>query len=494
MQKVERKQHRGPGGRKALWIAVIALGAVLLAVFLPQLLYREPPAPPTEEKGGSLVNREWAEVSSVTVARRDHPSWTVIRGEDGSLRPAGESWMVDSLLGDKILDAAANIVYEAVLTEDPDEYLSHKADFGLEPPLLTAEIRYTDESSLRLTVGSSFPWEERTAYYALIEGDSRMFALPSGLVEDLNTDPGLFHPVSQPVILPALLDRITIADAEGKITREWYLRGNVTDQDAGVRWMVSGPKDYPADEEIMNNLKTSAGNLRLGMWAASAAEESLRACGFDPGEGSLTFHMAAGSTGTVSASGVYDVQEWPEQEVRLLLGGPAGEHTRYVAWNGEIYSINNFSLEVFTQQEWLSCIARYLVLTPLNSLDSLTVESFDSGSAEPSETVVYRISRESGEGTGTEEDEPLVRCSRNGEELNWDTFSAAYERLLTVTVSGRLPENWEKSETQKKYTFRSVSGGTHTLEFSVFDAMHDAVTLDGCTVFYLIRGGMTQLP
>ena len=34
----------------------------------------------------------------------------------------------------------------------------------------------------------------------------------------------------------------------------------------------------------------------------------------------------------------------------------------------------------------------------------------------------------------------------------------------------------------------------HTLELSEFDALHDAVTLDGCTLFYLIREGIPELP
>ena len=37
-------------------------------------------------------------------------------------------------------------------------------------------------------------------------------------------------------------------------------------------------------------------------------------------------------------------------------------------------------------------------------------------------------------------------------------------------------------------------GGTHVIELSDYDGMHDAVTLDGHTCFYLIKGGMTELP
>ena len=87
-----------------------------------------------------------------------------------------------------------------------------------------------------------------------------------------------------------------------------------------------------------------------------------------------------------------------------------------------------------------------------------------------------------------------VRCMRNGEEIPYETFAAAYERMLTVTVSGKLPAGYAPEEAHTKYTFRTVSGGTHTVELCDFDGRHDAVTMDSHTMFYLIKHGMTDLP
>ena len=155
-----------------------------------------------------------------------------------------------------------------------------------------------------------------------------------------------------------------------------------------------------------------------------------------------------------------------------------------------------FSLNAFTETEPLSTAARYPVATPLNSLESVTVEK-------QGEAVRYSLVRidsltaenaAAGETDAEEEAEQQYRCMRNGEEISYDAFSAAWERLLTVTVSGKLPEGWQCGETHTKYTLRTVSGGTHTIGLSDYDGMHDAVTLDGHTYFYLIKGGMTELP
>ena len=110
------------------------------------------------------------------------------------------------------------------------------------------------------------------------------------------------------------------------------------------------------------------------------------------------------------------------------------------------------------------------------------------------EEVRYTLERkETAENAETDEDAGY-RCMRNGEEISYDAFAAAWERLLTVTVSGKLPADYECGEAHTKYTFRTVSGGTHTVELSDYDGMHDAVTMDGHTLFYLIKGGMTELP
>ena len=110
------------------------------------------------------------------------------------------------------------------------------------------------------------------------------------------------------------------------------------------------------------------------------------------------------------------------------------------------------------------------------------------------ETLEYTLRDREEAGEEAEGENPGREVLLNGEEISWDVFEAAYDRLLTVTFSGTLPENAQWNEAYKKYTFRTLSGGTHTVTLSDWDGIHDAVTVDGSTLFYLIRGGMTGLP
>ena len=242
----------------------------------------------------------------------------------------------------------------------------------------------------------------------------------------------------------------------------------------------------------MKNLKDNAEKLRLGTYIGPVTDEKQTECGLKEPAAVLEIHMAEGSTGTVGAEGVYDVSDWGERTKTLTLGNAKSEMVDYLLYEGKIYTISHFSVSAFTETEPLSTTARYLVATPLNSLESVTVEE---DGKEPVRYGLVRIDEEQQEDTEKRADAgPDIRCMRNGEEIPYETFEAAYERMLTVTVSGKLPADYETQKVHTKYTFRTVSGRTHTVELCSFDGMHDAVRMDGYMMFYLIKHGMTELP
>ena len=484
MQKVERKEHRESGPRRLIWLAaalVLLAGSVAAAL----LLDRKPPeVPEREDHSGLLISREADELVSVTVQRRGEEAWTMVRGEDGTLAPEdGSEWTAGGEQGRLLQEAMTLLAYQEVLTEDPEAYRNDAGAFGLDEPLVTVTARYTDGTEATVRVGNDTGLEEGW-YYMTADGDDRLFAVSSGIVDGLNVEYALLRPVPRPEIYAALLDRITVTDRDGKTIAEWKLQGKITDRDAASRWVVSAPFTCPADEEAIKNLKKNAENLRLGVYTADADKAQLEEYGLAQPERTLEFHMAAGSTGTVSETGVYDVQEHGEKTVTIYAGKARDELADYVRFGDEVFTVSHFILSAFTEPNPMNSAARYPVLTPLASVESLAVE-------ENGETVEYVIREKetAGEGDG-EKREVLL----NGREISWSAFEAAYDRLLTVTYSGTLPAGAEWKEPYKKYTFRTLSGGTHTVTLSDWDGIHDAVTVDGSTLFYLIKGGMTGLP
>lgn len=495
MQKVERRNRKTWSHRRliSLLLCMLLLAGCVAAAVLLRKNQEEAPSAARKRTAGSITNRPQDQLASMTLIRRGGETWTVVRDEDGELRllpQDGEetgTWTVDSSISYMLQDAAVNLTYEDVFTENREDWEPHAADFGLEDPLVTAVIRFTDGKEVTARIGDSAEPDNDAYYYMAVDGDDRLFAIASGTVKDLSIEKNLLHPVKQPEILHVLLDRMTIRDGAGKKTTEWALQGRIEDRDAAENWLITAPFTYPADYESMMNLRENAENVRLGTYVGKADSETLARCGLDHPTAVIELHMAKGSTGTVGLGGVYDVSEWPERTVELTVGARKSEMVDYVLFGDEVYTVSHFTLSAFTETDPLATAARYPVATPLNSLESLLVEK------EGEEPVFYSLVRQDDaaeESTG----ETTVRCLRNGKEIPYDTFAAAYERILTVTVSGKLPDGWQKKDAYIKYTLRTVSGGTHTVELSDYDGLHDAVTMDGHTLFYLIKGGMTEMP
>ena len=498
MQKVERQKHKDRQRRRLTGVVLCALllaACVTAGLMLEKKAGEEPP-PAYQPVTGAVIRKSEDELRSLTVIQRGEKPWTAIREEDGSLRlqPETESepneWIVDEGIAKTLIDVATNLTYEDVFTENREDWEPEAADFGLADPRITAVFRYRDDTEVTVRIGDSADPDGNAYYYLTVDGDDRLYAVAAGTVQDLNTEKELLHPVDRLEIRGALLDRITVKDGSGSVKVQWTLQGQISDQDAAENWLITSPLVYPADYDAMKNLRDSAENLRLGIYIGNADESTLKQCGLDNPDTVIELHMAAGSTGTVSDSGVYDVEEREEHTETLAIGSSKSEMTAYVRYKDEIFTISYFSLSPFTETDSLSTAARYTMQTPLNSLESLTVEKAET---KPVHYALIRMDSDTEKREGTEEN-PTIRCLRNGEEIAYDAFSAAWERLLTVTVSGRLPEGWQAGEVHTRYTFRTVSGGRHTLELSDYDAMHDAVTMDGHTLYYLIKGGMTELP
>lgn len=485
MQKVERKTHREGKNRRLIWLAAafaLLAGSVASAV----LLSRKPvEIPEKEQHWGMLVDRMPEELASVTVKRRGEQAWTLVQTENGSWMPEnGGEWTVGEQQGTLLRDAVTQLRYEEILTEDPAVYRDKPEEFGLEDPLVTVTAYFTDDTETTVYIGDDTGLEEEW-YYMTAEGDDRLYAVSSGIVQDLDVEYALLHPVPRPEIYASLLDRITITDGTGRTVAEWSLRGAVTDRDAASNWAVTAPFFYPADEEAVQNLKKTAENIRLGVYTAAATAENLALYGLTEPQKTLVFHMAEGSTGTVGETGVYDVTDHEEATVTLYVGNARDELTDYIRFGDEIFAVSRFTMSAFTEPDAMNTVARYPVLIPLASLESLLVE--ENGGKR--EYVIKETTRTENEETVTENE-----CLLDGKEISYEAFEAAYDRLLTVTFSGTLPEGAEWKEPYKKYTFRTRSGGTHTVMLSDWDGMHDAVTVDGATLFYLIKGGMTDLP
>lgn len=476
-----------------LALAVLVLAGSLIAV---RMLNTKKPvtALPVEVTDTTIARYDPADVTSITLAMRSGDGWTVTQDADGLLWAEGDDrFTVDTMTAAVLLDAACVVRFTEVLSDDPAEYTDRLADFGLAEPRAVVAVRYADGTCVTMRIGERAGSDEAPYYYMTVDGDDRLMTLDVGTKDDLVIERALLHAVEQPILHKARMDQITIALPDEEYA--WMLQGEITDGDAADRWQLTSPVRYPADGTAMENLRTNLANLRMGSYVAAASPETLTACGFDAPRMVLTVHQAAGSLGMTSAAGTYDIVDWPADEVTLTVGAAASDVLDYVLFNGSIYTTSHFLLDVFFEIRPASTLTRYPVLTAPDNLASLTVTQDGVTTAyvvtrteqvAPNNELVY-------DADGHVVCDVTVTC--NGEDMPWTAFEAAYNDLLLVTVSGTLPNHWAPTDpVHTAYRFETLTGITHTLELTRFDAFHDAVLVDGCAMFYLVKGGVQFAP
>lgn len=475
-----------------LCFALLMLAATIAALTLTPAPEAEIPKSPNTSV--VLYEYGYSSLASVTIRRGSEDPWTAvysggdgiddqavtILGEDGFTLTGEDS--IDFLLG------AVCLVAEEVLTDDPAEYADHLADFGLDEPEYEARIVYTDGTDITLRVGDQGP--EGTWHYMLISGDDRLFAFSNGSVESLFVNRETLRKVEQPTLHKARIDQITLTGPDG-IEAQWTLTGSITDADAVDKWRITAPFAYPADSTAMTTLLSNIANLRLGAYICPATTEALTEYGFDAPRLTIDIHMAAGTIGTTNADGAVETADWPESTVTFVIGGERNDMVDYVLCGDSIYISSHFTMGMFIGYNVRATMSRYPIMTALGNLASLTI-------VQPDATTEYVLTRTEQVAENndlvTDEDGNVVydvTVTRNGEPCSYEAFAASYNAWTLVTVSGVLPEG--EVATAVPHTsciFTDVDGTVHTLELATFDALHDAVIVDGHQAFYLIKGGL----
>ena len=481
--RVEKKRRR-----ERPWLRWAALAAAALAVAGTLLALRavredqaardaaELEAAAPHDGRVTLSDRSEEAVASVAVTLRGGEAWTLTRAGDGwTVTSGGAAFPADAAVAQAVSYAVGYVEAQERLEADFDSLGESEAAFGLDPARAAVTVRYTDGGELSFRVGDRF--EDETAFYFMrVAGDPALYTLDAGTVSDLTMEAALLRELAQPQLHAARIDRITVETRQG--TRAWRLEGEITDADAADRWALIEPLRYPAEGEAISRLEQNLGNLRLGGYVAEATAENLAAYGMNEPAAVITVHMAAGTTLVTEADGAAREQDWPEETVVLTVGAARSEMVDYLCWNGVIGTVSHFLVRAVTETKPEATLTRYPVRVSLSNLRALTVE-------EPGGTRRYELTRPAGENA-----EPAVTL--DGAPMDYAAFESRYNRLLLVTVTGRLPEDWHgaEAEAHTRLRFETETGAAHTVSLSNYDALHDAVWVDGEALFYLVKGGM----
>lgn len=495
MQSVEKKKRRIP----AKWerLILLALCAAVLAAVLLITWHVSQPEPVQVVGAGSLVELVYAhepeEVVGLTIHRSGEPAWTLEADPDtGCFRLIGEEgFLLSEGKTLRLQEAASVITVEQVISDDPSEYADHLSDYGLQPPDCTAVITFSDGTVRTMHIGSRAA-HTNAWYYMTLEGDDRLFALSTGMVEALFVSQESLHDVVQPTLHKVRIDRLTLRNGDGSIRAEWTLQSAIDETDAAERWQITAPFSYPADAVAVDKLLANAANLRLGAFVAPATPENLSLYGFDAPRQIIEIHMAEGSIGTTGWDGSYSVTDWPESTVTFVIGGARSDMVDYVLFGDAIYVSSHFTMGVFMDVDPTGSMNRYPVLVALGNLAGLRIER-------QGEAVLYELTRSERVAPNNDlvydEDGNLVwdtTVTRNGEPFDYAAFEAAYTRLTGMSVAGSIPAgDTVDAAPHTVYTFTDVDGTVHTIALTSYGVLHDAVSVDGHQAFYIAKGVFT---
>jgi hypothetical protein len=117
-------------------------------------------------------------VKQLEVARAGEPPTVLVKDDAGKwsfVSPTGLT--VDQAAVSSVSGGAASLSSDHVV----DENLTDLAAYGLEPPVISVKLTLKDGKVTHLRIGGDTP--DKTATYASVDGDKRLFAMPSSSKE-----------------------------------------------------------------------------------------------------------------------------------------------------------------------------------------------------------------------------------------------------------------------------------------------------------------------
>ncbi len=493
MEKPLKRKRKAARPRRVLFLVLLAIAMAAGAVFfyMASVSPGKVPLVQSASTRRTLVTRKAEEVARIAVTRKSGEGYVLI-GENGRLSVQGRpDFVMDEDKQKSLLDDCAILDAEDTVSESREEWEPHKADFGLDSPSVTVEVTYTDGKTAVFSLGAKSPVNNWN-YFAL-ENDPGLYLASADLIELFDQDVAVFHHVDQPVIHHQRIDSITIQNGLGNTEAAWKLETDITDPNALSAWRMMAPYSYPCDADAMETLVSAMEKLYLGRFVSKATEEAKVQYGFKQPKRIITLHQAAGEIAAVGESGAYEITPYPESTLTLTVGTAGDDYVDYVEVGGSIYLVSTISQPLLSNLVPENTLLRQPAAISMDTIQSLTVES----SGEIRTYTLRRVERVlPNNELATDENGNVLMdtfVDLNGQESSFPDFEAAITALQSVTVSGRLPEGFVPEGSKSiKLIFTLLDGRTRTLETATFDALHDALSVDGTYLYYLPKGAMEK--
>ena len=480
----------GKGGKRKLWLSVIALAVVLAAaigIYLASNLIK-PDEEVAEDNTGTYTNetvkiieRTRSEVASVAIDLPDEEPYTVLNnnkydengsriapedGEKGYAIEGIEDFDLDQSKAETIIGYAANLTATKMITDNAENL----ADYGLDNPRATVTMNYKNGAASTWLIGSQAPTS--TASYFAEKGGKAVFLIYSSAVNNLTATRNSLHTVAMPwSVTDATTVKDIVIEAEGRDTVEL---GYIDSDEANVSistLRLLQPFVYAAHMDRSDEMFQGVIGLTISGYAGELGE--LENTGLEDGGAlvKVTFQVAEDEENTV--------------EHVYRLGGYATSDQRYV----QIDDTNAVYLTGTDNVAFLeNATPGYLVDLFANLVFIDRVESIDIATADDSWTI--SIEREEVEGKTKPQDHFFF----DGEPAD-ESLSRKLYQVIIGTMNSKLSDDYHlDGDVYCTVTYHlNVEPGEMVVEYLDYNDEYLAVRRDGLTLFLIKRENLNAM-
>ena len=473
MEKVPHKKRKKRVKKPALLLMLLLAAALCFGglYWLRQPAYPEPQA----AQKVYLLNRPKAEITSLAVITKEYGVYPLARDANGQMTLAGkeEKPLREDVVEDYLNAAAqmesAEVVYDSLKGVD-------LAPFGLAEPALRLVVGYADGEKKEVRVGSAVTEDENTLYYCTVTGDDRLFVMLASQCDIFFHDEYYLLSFRQPQIDAALLDEIRVT-GEKELTLRY----------TPVGWLMKAPLAYPADPQKTQALLTHIESMAFEAYLGPEKEADLAKYGLDHPALTVTLCQAPTVITGETKEGENVSLDYPAVEYELCLGAENGKSGVYLLWNGGVYRASNFLLGFWKQIDPDSLLCRKPIHFLVNQLTGITLES--AGQKRHFQITMVESVGENNQVETDEYGQTLYDAMilESGNTLDSAAFLSWYTYLASLSPSGRLPAGYKTDAAPALTLILETESQVRTLAFTPYDALHDALWVDGVGLFYVDR-------
>jgi Domain of unknown function (DUF4340) len=280
---------------KGLLIACLVLAALLGALYWSN---HHPDAGSSTKAATDvapkILSLSQPDITGLTILRKDQPAVTLIRGNSGQWQITAPQPLAadqDSVAG--VLSALSSLNAERLL----EDKVSKLASYGLAAPAVQVDVTLKDNKSKKLLIGDPTP--SGNAFYAMLEGDPRLFTVASYTKSSLDKSA---DDLRDKRLITADFDKVTQLEL---ITEKAGARQDITLARNKDSWQIVKPGPFRAGADQVDDLIRSLKDAK--METGSSSKESANAAAFKSAS-------PVAQAKVVGASGTQDLEIRKEKE------------------------------------------------------------------------------------------------------------------------------------------------------------------------------------